>query len=78
MLPCFVWPIQPCTVALSMVYINTLLIQDILSEPEWKTQMTSSDLRALTPLIYNHVNPYGVFVLDMSQRLSLKSVVSTA
>lgn len=63
---------------LSMVYINTLLIQDILIEPEWKTQMTPTDLRALTPLIYNHVNPYGVFVLDMSQRLSLKTVVTTA
>lgn len=62
---------------LSMVYINTLLIQEVLSEPEWKAQMTPNDLRALTPLIYNHVNPYGVFVLDMNQRLSLKSAVST-
>jgi TnpA family transposase len=62
---------------LSMVYINTLLIQDILSEPEWKAQMTPTDLRALTPLIYNHINPYGVFVLDMNQRLPLKTAVST-
>jgi hypothetical protein len=33
--------------------------------------MTADDLRALTPLIYNHVNPYGNFRLDMEQRLAL-------
>jgi len=33
--------------------------------------MTPEDLRALTPLIYNHVNPYGTFRLDMATRLSL-------
>jgi hypothetical protein len=25
----------------------------------------------LTPLIYGHVNPYGVFRLDLSERLPL-------
>jgi hypothetical protein len=29
------------------------------------------DLRALTPLIYAHVNPYGRFELDMETRLLL-------
>lgn len=61
-------------VQISMVYINTLLIQDLLSEPEWKEKLTADDVRALTPLIYNHINPYGIFVLDMSQRLPLKTV----
>ena len=39
-----------------------------------KSRLTAADLRALTPLIYNHINPYGIFVLDMSQRLPLKTV----
>jgi hypothetical protein len=33
--------------------------------------MTAEDLRGLTPLIYAHVNPYGVFRLDMEERLAL-------
>jgi len=35
--------------------------------------MTPEDLRALTPLIYTHVTPYGMFRLDMSKRLSMRS-----
>ena len=27
------------------------------------------DLRALTPLFYSHVNPYGLIHLDMKYRL---------
>lgn len=54
-----------------MVYINTLLIQQILAEPEWNDRLKQDDLRALTPLIYAHVNPYGRFYLDMDDRLSL-------
>ncbi len=34
-------------------------------------RMTPEDLRGLTPLIYAHVNPYGVFRLDMQERLAL-------
>ncbi len=55
----------------SMVYINTLMIQQILAEPEWQNKLEPEDLRALTPLIYAHVNPYGRFYLDMDERLSL-------
>jgi hypothetical protein len=33
--------------------------------------MTRTDLRALTPLIWDHVNPYGRFELHMSARLPL-------
>ena len=54
-----------------MVYINTLMIQQILAEPEWQNKLEPDDLRALTPLIYAHVNPYGRFYLDMDERLSL-------
>jgi TnpA family transposase len=59
---------------IAMVYINTLIIQDILQTPAWHGRLTAADLRGLTPLIYQHVNPYGVFVLDMERRLPLKGV----
>jgi TnpA family transposase len=55
-----------------LVYVNTLMIQQVLGEPHWNQVLTPRDLRALTPLIYNHVNPYGVFQLDMQQRLNLE------
>jgi TnpA family transposase len=54
-----------------LVYINTLKIQHILKEKEWINQMTEEDFRALTPLIYNHINPYGEFRMDMDQRMAL-------
>ena len=54
-----------------MVYINTLMIQQILAEPDWQNRLKPEDLRALTPLIYAHVNPYGRFYLDMDERLNL-------
>ena len=40
--------------------------------------MTPDDLRGLTPLIYNHVNPYGLFLLNMNQHLLNKiAILST-
>lgn len=55
-----------------LAYINTLLIQDILSSEIWRNRLTTEDLRALTPLIYQHINPYGTFELDMNRRLPLE------
>ncbi|MFT4060623.1 MAG: Tn3 family transposase [Legionella sp.] len=54
---------------LSMVYINTLMIQQIIEEHGLQNKLTKEDKRALTPLIYEHVNPYGLFPLDLSTRL---------
>jgi TnpA family transposase len=54
-----------------LVYVNTLMFQQILSEPAWKNIMTIEDYRALSPLIYSHFNPYGEFKLDMTTRLPL-------
>jgi Tn3 transposase DDE domain len=56
----------------SLVYISTLLIQQVLSEPAWQGRLTAADLRALTPLLWAHVNTYGTFTLDMSERLPLE------
>ena len=55
-----------------LVYINTLMIQRVLTEPDWTQRMLPDDLRALTPLIYAHVTPYGTFRLDMNQRLAIE------
>jgi len=54
-----------------MVYINTLMIQKVLAQPHWKGKFTPRDYAALTPLIWEHVNPYGRFDLDMNSRLAL-------
>ena len=49
----------------------TLMIQQILGKPDWQNRLEIEDLRALSPLIYAHVNPYGRFELNMSTRLRL-------
>jgi TnpA family transposase len=54
-----------------MVYINTLMLQQVLSQPHWTQRLLSRDLSALTPLIWEHVNPYGRFEIDMSAQLPL-------
>jgi TnpA family transposase len=54
-----------------MVYVNTLMLQQVLAQPKWADKLTPRDLRALTPLIWDHVNPYGRFELDMNARLPL-------
>jgi hypothetical protein len=54
-----------------MVYINTLMLQQVLTQPQWPGKLTPRDLRALTPLIWEHVNPYGRFELDMEARLPI-------
>jgi len=39
-------------------------------EPEWAERMTPDDHRGITPLIYSHVNPYGVFDVNLENRIS--------
>jgi TnpA family transposase len=59
-----------------LVYINTLMLQEVLGEEGWLERMKPEDLRALTPLIYSHVNPYGLFRLNMEERLPLMEAVA--
>ncbi|CCQ59323.1 Transposase, Tn3 family [Crocosphaera watsonii WH 0003] len=58
----------------ALVYINTLMVQEVLSEPQWMNKMKSEDLRGLTPLFWTHVNPYGTFRLNLDERLPLGQV----
>ncbi len=53
-----------------LVYIDTLTIQRVLSESDWTQRMLPYDLRALTPLLYAHVTPYGTFSARHEQAVS--------
>ena len=55
-----------------LIYINTLMLQQVLTAPSWENRLTIRDQRALTPLIYSHINPYGTFQLDMKKRLKIE------
>jgi TnpA family transposase len=43
----------------ALVYVNTLMIQDLLAEPARAQVLTEEDRRGLTPLFGAHVLPYG-------------------
>ena len=59
----------------SLVYINTLMIQQVLGDPRWFERMTPRDLAALSPLLTQHINPYGRFELDLETRLLIEEIV---
>ena len=61
---------------IALVYVNTLMIQNVLADPAWLSRMEEEDFRALTPLIHNHVTPYGSFELDMEKRRSVCPLTS--
>ncbi len=58
-------------IQVSLALVNTLMLQEVLAEDKWKTSMKPEDWRGLTPLFYQHVNPYGRFTLDLTQRIPL-------
>src|SRR5258708_4980215 len=58
-------------IQISLALVNTLMLQDVLAEEKWKASMKQEDWRGLTPLFYQHVNPYGRFTLDLTQRIPL-------
>jgi TnpA family transposase len=56
---------------LALVFVNTLMLQEVLGTPAWADRLEPADRRGLTPLLYAHVNPYGLFRLDMGTRLAI-------
>jgi len=58
-------------IQLSLVYVNTLMIQQVLAESAWSGRLNSDDRRGITPMIHSHINPYGSFRLDLNARLPL-------
>lgn len=58
-------------VLVCIIYMNTLIIQEVLSGQSITYALTKSDLRAITPMIHAHINPHGIVILDMGRRLNL-------
>ncbi|TCP38831.1 Tn3 transposase DDE domain-containing protein [Tamaricihabitans halophyticus] len=54
----------------ALVYVNTLMIQDLLAEHEWADTLTAA---ASPPLFWSHVLPYGEVKLNMTSRPPLSS-----
>lgn len=55
----------------ALVYLNTLLVQQVLAEDDWHRRLTDEDRRGLTALFWSNVRQYGVFNLDMDHHLDL-------
>jgi TnpA family transposase len=55
-----------------LIYVNTLMLQRILTEPAWLARMTPEDHRALTPAIHSHINPYGRLTADLRRRIDFE------
>lgn len=47
-----------------------------MSEEKWQKRLTDADRRALSPLFWTHVNPYGRFELDRNSHLDLAPAAS--
>jgi hypothetical protein len=56
----------------ALVHVNTLLLQHVLAEPEWRERLSDVDRRGLTPLFWSNANPYSRFRLDMERHLDLE------
>jgi TnpA family transposase len=54
----------------SLVYMNTLMIQQVLDDPGTGIALGADDLRGLSPLLWSPV-PYGEFHLDLDERLPI-------
>lgn len=55
----------------SIGYLNTLMIQDVLGEG--LVELGPDDERALTPLFWSNIAPYGEVKLNMAKRITLAS-----
>lgn len=55
----------------ALVYINTQMLQDVIADPARATLLKPADRRGLTPLFWQHVQPYGEVRLDVAKRLPL-------
>jgi TnpA family transposase len=53
----------------ALVYVNTLLLQRILADQP--INLTVEDRRAISPLFWTHVRPYGTFQLHLDRHLDL-------
>ena len=66
---------------ISLVYVNTMMIQRVLSEPSWCEKMTTADLRALGTLLCECISATGSLLplareLASGSRTDLTSVIA--
>jgi TnpA family transposase len=50
-----------------LILINTLLVEQAIEQNQLMARLSEEDRRALTPLFYEHVNPYGLFACDLNR-----------
>jgi TnpA family transposase len=50
-----------------VMLINTILVEQAVDKHQLLAALSVEDHRALTPLFYEHVNPYGLFELDLDR-----------
>ncbi|MGH3683881.1 MAG: Tn3 family transposase [Pseudonocardiaceae bacterium] len=62
----------------SLGFINTLMIQDLMAEPEWVDSLGEADQRGLTPLFTVNMTPYGEVLLRPERRLDLRATTPPA
>ena len=60
----------------SMVYVNTRMVQSVLSDPNWQDRLSPEDYRGLTPLIYAHITPYGRYDIDLQTRIDYEHIAA--
>lgn len=60
----------------SLVYVNTRMVQSVLSDEAWAARLSCEDYRGLTPLIYAHINPYGRYDVDLDNRIDFERLAA--
>lgn len=55
-----------------LVYINTLLIQEEFETGNWAEIFKQEDYRAISPLVYFNINPYGHYFVNLDERINLR------
>ena len=48
-----------------LMLVNTILVERTLEKYGLWERLNEEDRRALTPLFHTHINPYGLFELDL-------------
>lgn len=60
----------------SLVYVNTRMVQSVLSDPTWAARLSERDYSGLSPLFYLHINPYGRFDVDLGKRIDFGAMAA--
>jgi hypothetical protein len=50
-----------------LILVNTIMVERTIEEQGMLEKLSTEDLRAITPLFHAHINPYGLFQLDLEK-----------